>query len=744
MAAPRPAGDFDLNAISPRGAAYSAPAVGVGPLEQVLAVQRTREGQVWGADLETGRPVVWFEPQEVRKIGDAPYVLHRSGYPPTSRTLTLTFDDGPDPETTRQLLDVLGTEHVPAAFFMQGKFVAENPDLVRRMVAEGHAVGGHTVNHPRLETLPRWRQQYEIVTTERTIRAVAGVSTDIWRMPYDDGENAEGYQAVSSLALGQHLGYRHVGYDFDTTDWAIVPRPGARPSDIPLPDFDSGRPMTVLLHDAGGPNREITVAYVKDRLIPAARANGYTFAGVQHLNAELADANVAVTPSLADRATLVATRALYLWPTALMRGLFFSTVSLAFALAMLNAVLAMIRHHRLRRRTWPDLSDRPPLAVTVLLAAYNEQTVIERTIRSVLRSDYPVHEVLVVDDGSSDDTAAIVSRLAREDPRVRLLRQANAGKSAALNNGIAHLRGEVVVTIDADTLVVPQTVTNLVRRFADDVDGSLGVVAGVVRVGNRKANILTRWQALEYVAQIGVDRAAQSMLNAIAIVPGACAAWRRSALQAAGGFRTDNLAEDADLAMTMHEFGFRVEQDDEAYAFTEAPESLDDLLKQRIRWTYGILQTMWKHRRLMFDRRHPGIGFYVLPNYLLSLLIPLGLFPLTLVMLVVAVQNDGAWLLAGSFGVFVFYQLVLSVIAIRLMDESWSHLLVVPLYRLIFEPLRAYLLYSTAFSALKGVRVSWNRVSRTGTVDLRLDGGVAPATVTVATADTLPVRRRPA
>ena len=142
------------------------------------------------------------------------------------------------------------------------------------------------------------------------------------------------------------------------------------------------------------------------------------------------------------------------------------------------------------------------------------------------------------------------------------------------------------------------------RRFVHDTAGDLGAVAGVVRVGNRTANILTRWQALEYVSQIGVDRAAQSLIDGIAIVPGACAAWRHSALQSAGGFKTDTLAEDADLAMTLHENGWRVEQDDEAHAFTEAPETLDDLLKQRIRWMYGVMQTMWKHRGLLFSVRH--------------------------------------------------------------------------------------------------------------------------------------------
>ena len=177
------------------------------------------------------------------------------------------------------------------------------------------------------------------------------------------------------------------------------------------------------------------------------------------------------------------------------------------------------------------------------------------------------------------------------------------------------------------------------------------------------------------------------------------------------------------MAMTMHEHGWRVIQDDDAYAFTEAPESLDDLLKQRVRWTYGIMQAMWKHRKLLFNPKHPGIGFFVLPNYFLSLVIPLLLLPLTIIMTFVAVQTGGPALLAASFGLFLLYQFVVSAVAVKIMEEDPKHLLMVPLYRIIFEPLRAYLLYKTAFSALKGKKVTWNRVTRTGHVDLTIDAG---------------------
>lgn len=726
MATPWQKQQFDLDAIAPRGADRHLPVLGEGPVERVGFVHRSNKG-VWVTDLATGK---WIRPltaAEAATIGDATHVLDRTGYHPSEKTLLITFDDGPDREITQQLLDGLSKAGVPATFFVLGSFVAQNPDIIDRMVREGHAVGGHTVHHPHMGEFPRWRQQYELVTTERLIRAAAGASSSIWRQPYDDSIGANGQKSIGSLLLAQQSGYTHIGYDFDTTDWEIVVRPGATAGDIPLPDFESGRSMTVLLHDAGGPNRKVSVDYTLNRLIPAAAAHGYSFRTVQSGNTGAAAANVRVAPSWADKTTLIVTKALFQWPTSVMLVLFVTTLTLAFTFGAVNTVLALIRHRRRRRTTWGDPSQWPLIPVTVLLAAFNEEAVIERTIRSVLRSDYPILEVLVVDDGSTDRTAGIVRELAEQDSRVRLLTQTNAGKSAALNTGIARLRGEIVVTIDADTLVTPTTVTNLVRRFVHDTEGDLGAVAGVVRVGNRSTNLLTRWQALEYVAQIGIERAAQSLVNGIAIVPGACAAWRRTALLASGGFPAETLAEDADLAMTMHENDWRVEQDDEAYAFTEAPQTLDDLLKQRVRWTFGIMQATWKHRRLLFNTKHLGIGFYVLPNYVVSLLVPLLLLPLTVVMTVLAFQSGGAAVVALGFAVFVAFQFVQAAIAVTLMGESRKHLLMVPLYRVIFEPLRAYLLYATVVAAVKGTEVKWNRVTRNGTVDATLDEPLAGA-----------------
>ncbi|QGF24972.1 polysaccharide deacetylase family protein [Raineyella fluvialis] len=236
-----------------RGNVTTSVAVGSGPVQRVLAVKRS-PGEVSGVDPGTDAVVHRFTADEIRTIGDAQYVDYFSGYDTLpAKTVSLTFDDGPDPRYTPELLDVLGTQHVPATFFVIGKNVARNPQIVQRMVAEGHAVGDHTMNHPDLAGIPAWRNAYELVSTDRIIRATTGIATRLWRLPYDTGEGADAGPSTDSLLAAQQRGYLHAGYDFDTTDWALDPQATTAAKDIPLPDFSSDDHLTVLLHDAGGP-----------------------------------------------------------------------------------------------------------------------------------------------------------------------------------------------------------------------------------------------------------------------------------------------------------------------------------------------------------------------------------------------------------------------------------------------------------------------------------------------------------
>jgi biofilm PGA synthesis N-glycosyltransferase PgaC len=708
-----------------------APVVGVGPLVRVLRVQKV-DGQKVGFEPFTGARLVTLTGADAAAAGGARYVIQQFGYSSTAtKTISMTFDDGPDPAVTPELLNVLSANKTPATFFVIGKEAATWPAIVAREVREGHAVGVHTLTHPDIAIEPTWREQVELVATGRELRAITGQQASFWRMPYSGDDPGSLQSTVEGLLRAQRLGYTFANYDFDTEDWMHDDNPRGRVGDIPLPDLSGGGNITLLMHDGGGPNRLRTVAYVKE-LIPYAKAHGYTFQTMPQVDPVLAAGIHPVAPAAADYATLYVVRMLYVWPNTLVSALFVFAIFMVVIIGFGYAALSWVRYRRRARIVFPGPAEIG-LSTSVVLAAFNEEPVIARTLRSILTSDYPILEVIVVDDGSTDGTADQVRSVIARDPRVVLLSQPNTGKAIALNNGVEKATGDFVVSLDADTIMESSTVTNLMRHFALDGADRLGAVAGVVRVGNRETNVLTRWQALEYLTQIGVERSAQDALGAISIIPGACAAWRKEAILDAGGYSNITLAEDCDLALTMHHLGWKVTQDDQALAYTEAPETVDDLLAQRTRWTFGTLQAIWKHRGMLFRPRYGALGCFVLPNYVLSVLTPVIFTPFLLFMTYLALEQQGPGVLVEYFALFVLAQMVIAAVAVRVMGEKYHHVLMVPVYRLVFEPLRAYLLYTSVYLAIKGGRMQWKKLVRTGSMDTSkvtaaLDDALALAT----------------
>src|SRR6266487_1631397 len=215
----------------------------------------------------------------------------------------------------------------------------------------------------------------------------------------------------------------------------------------------------------------------------------------------------------------------------------------------------------------------PLPGVTVLIPAHNEEKVIVETVHSVLFSDYPDLHLVVVDDGSADKTGELLEANFSREPRVRIIHQLNRGKAAALSVAMSQADTEIVVTIDADTEIEPDAISKLVRHFSDP---KVGAVAGNVKVGNR-SRWLTRWQALEYVTSQNMEKRAFDLLNCITVVPGALGAWRKKAIEAAGGITADTVAEDADLTIAIRRLGWRVSYDEEAIAWTRSEEHTSEL-----------------------------------------------------------------------------------------------------------------------------------------------------------------------
>jgi biofilm PGA synthesis N-glycosyltransferase PgaC len=683
-----------------------------------IAVIERRNGKVLLKDPFSS--TIWREatPEEIELIGNSPYAMETFGKP-ADHTLMLTFDDGPDPRNTPQILDLLSKEGVPATFFTVGDNIVKYPDIFRRMTKEGHMVGNHTMSHIDFWAHDDLFNRQQIIGTDRVMRASDNYATRLFRIPTGDPGN-------NSLALlqSQQLGFLHINMDFDTRDWSYAPGVPIKAQKL------DGQGHIVLVHDGGG-DRSATIEMLKT-FIPMAKAQGYTFTTVQPLLPPEYIPETNVRDAVEDDATLAAMTSYLVTPNVVLTWLFWFGIGSLTILTFLYVVLAVINNNRQKKRLWADVKEEDWPFVSVVLPVFNEELVVARTLDALKASDYPRMEVVAVNDGSTDGTLAVLTEYAKTWPDLRVIDQPNGGKSAASNHGIAQSRGEIVVTLDGDTLFEPQTIKMFARHFLAPRHGKIvGAVAGHVKVGNRR-NLLTAWQSLEYLSGICVTRMAEGLMGAISIVPGACAAWRREALLEAGGYSHDTLAEDADLTLSLQKLGYSIVQENSAVAWTEAPMTLRGLFKQRLRWTYGNIQTLYKHRSMLFNPKFGALGLLTMPYALISVVVPLVFMPLTVVVAVNSLAH-GEWQAVALFSAFVAAtHMIISIVAIVMVRESPMHLLMVPIYRLIYEPLRAYVVFGSAILALRGTAVGWYRPERTNSALLpagraQLAPALAPA-----------------
>ncbi|HEX8078392.1 MAG TPA: glycosyltransferase family 2 protein, partial [Chthoniobacterales bacterium] len=322
-------------------------------------------------------------------------------------------------------------------------------------------------------------------------------------------------------------------------------------------------------------------------------------------------------------------------------------------------------------------------------------------------------EVLVVDDGSSDGTAAEVEAVG--DPRVRLFRQANRGKARALQRGLAAMRSGIAVFLDADTNCQRDTLRHLVEPFSDE---TIGGVSGHAKVGNLRT-FIARCQALEYTCGFNLDRRAYTRWNCMTVVPGAISAIRKSAIDDAGGLSLETLAEDTDLTLTLHKRGQRMVYVPEAIAWTEAPETVKTLARQRFRWAYGTLQCLWKHRDMVFNWNYRALGLFSLPSVWFFQIILVAITPIVDLFLLASLPF-GAWSAVLPFViVFLSMDVLLATLACIIERESilvaWR---ILPM-RLIYRPMLSYVIWKAILRAIKGALVGWGKLERTASVPVR-------------------------
>lgn len=700
---------------------------------ELLAISSTpREGRrEIEVDGETG-----LITDEVYHAFPSSFVINREGYTPGQ--IVLSFDDGPDPTWTPKILDVLKENGVHGAFFVIGENAERYPDLVRRIWREGNEIGNHTFSHPNLAAVSHRRAVLELNTTQRALQSIIGRSTILFRAPYNADAEPVSAEEVKPIQIASDLGYVTVGEIIDPQDWNLF-EPGPNGTQVArttkeLVDFTLRQVRimhgnVILMHDGGG-DRSHTVEAL-EQLIPRLKRAGYHFTTLAQLLGKSRDT---LMPPLGEKDHLligfdrVVFYAIYYFE-AFLQTAFIVAITLGLGRVVLLVPIALLAAYRSRRQRWdPDF--RP--AVSVLIAAYNEQPVIARTLQSILESDYPVLEVVVVDDGSKDDTAGAVAERFGSDPRVRVIRQANGGKAAALNRAVGEAKGEILVCLDADTQVMPTAVGRLVRHFQDPKVAS---VAGNVKVGN-PVNVITRWQLLEYVTSQNLDRRAYSLMNAVSVVPGAAGAWRREAVLAAGGYPQDNMAEDMDLTWRLRRAGWKVTSDQAAVALTEAPQTLPAFFRQRFRWTYGTLQCLWKHKAAL--GRYGWFGRFTLPTLWLFQVFFQVLAPLVdLQVLYTLAVFFRTWLLTGMltrdwqplpnathilFQTLFFYALFFAVdllgglVAFMLDREPPWPLWLLFLQRFVYRQIIYAVLWKSLAYAVKGASAGWGKTERKGTV----------------------------
>ena len=660
------------------------------------------------------------------------YTVEQYGYHP--KQVALTFDDGPDPDWTPRILDVLKKYNVHGAFFMIGEIAENNVSVMQRVYREGHEIGNHTFTHPDISEISNNRVDFELSLTERLFASKLGVQPLYFRPPYSIDQEPDTNDQAAPVARIQGLGYVIIGNKIDTNDWDEHPR--KTPQEITDSVFAQinamethpwNRGSVILLHDGGG-DRSATIAALPV-LINALRARGYEIVPISQLVGKTrAEVMPALTPRQRWQARVDSIAFFFVsFFNHIVIGVFFVGDVLMSARLIIIGIFAIVDRFRKRKNfAPPDYAPR----VAVLIPAYNEETVIVRTIRSVMMSNYKNIRIVVIDDGSSDRTAEAARAAYPADiasGRLTVLTKPNGGKADALNYALENLDEEIYIGIDADGVIAHDAIARLVPHFANP---QIGAVAGNAKVGNR-VNLWTRWQALEYITSQNFERRALDLFDVVMVVPGAIGAWRTAAVKAGNGYHTNTVAEDADLTMNLLEQGYSVIYEDQALAFTEAPVNMDGLMRQRFRWSFGILQAIFKHRGAIV--RHRAMGLFALPNILIfQILLPL-VSPLIDLMFVAGViqyfvdkhfhpestSTASFYKLLTFFLAFLVIDFAASALAFALerkhpasKGDGWL-LFHIWIQRFSYRQVFSIVLFKTVKRAIDGKSFSWDKLDRT-------------------------------
>ena len=637
------------------------------------------------------------------KFAEFPTLYHQGAG--GEHQVAITFDDGPDPRWTPKVLDILKAANVKATFFVVGVNAERYPALVRRIVNEGHEIGNHTYYHPNLALCWPEHIRLELNATQLLLETITGRATTLFRPPYAADTGPTGLSELAPLKIAEDLNYLVVLENIDPQDWA---KPGA---DIILRRIKQQRHdgNVILLHDAGG-DRSQTVEALP-RILDWLHTRGDTIVSLSTLLGTTRDAVMPPVQGNGQSLTrIVSSTGFRVYHS--IEEFLWAFMIVATALVVVRTLTVIWLASRFRRL--PRTSFAEP--ISVVIAAYNEEKLIAETLRTLLATDYTGEiEVVVVDDGSTDQTAAEIERITQNESRIRLFRQENRGKARALQRGLAAAHNGIVVFLDADTQCQRDTLPRLLEPFADE---RIGAVSGHAKVGNLRT-FIARCQALEYTCGFNLDRRAYNRWNCITVVPGAISAIRKDAIDEAGGLSLQTLAEDTDLTLSLHRRRQRIVYVPEAIAWTEAPETVATLARQRSRWAYGTLQCLWKHRDMVFNWNYRALGWFSLPSIWFFQIILIAITPMVDLFLLASLPF-GAWNAVLPFVItFLAMDVLLATLACILEREpirrAWR---ILPM-RLIYRPMLSYCVWKAILRAIKGAWVSWGKLERTASVPVR-------------------------
>lgn len=638
------------------------------------------------------------------------YMINKFGKV-SGKKVVLSFDDGPDEKYTPRIIEILKKENIPASFFLLGENAENNIPIVKKLFENNFELGNHSFSHPNFSAVSALRIKLELRTTKRLIECITGRSTILFRFPYSGDDDSESVDDIYPMWVSKTEHYYTVGSAVDPRDW----EKNIKSDEILKRVIEhQHHGNIILLHDGGG-NREETIKALP-LIIKYFKDNGYTFTTVADIIGKTK--NDVMPPDLSQKEKLTNSVNYFIasfifYANKILLSLFLFGILLVMLRLLFIIVLALVQKVKTKQNKTIS-NEAVNSLVSVIVPAFNEEATILKTVQTLLSSHHKNIEIVIVDDASTDDTYKILKDNFAGEPRVKLFSKTNGGKASALNFGIANASAEIVLCIDADTQLRSNAIDELIKYF-DDVH--VAAVAGNVKIGN-EVNWITKWQSIEYITGQNFDRRAFDLLDCITIVPGAIGAFRKNVLVISGGFPVDTLAEDCDLTIRILEQGYTVRYSAEALAYTEAPESIKMFLKQRFRWTFGIMQSFWKHRSNFLNYKSGTLGFIAMPNMLLFQFILPAIAPAADLIMILSFVEGRASQILSYYILFMAIDAAGTILAFSFEKENIKRLWHLIPQRIVFRQLMGFILYKSLLKAAKGELMSWGQLKRSGNVDI--------------------------